>query len=54
MNECEDNINNPCEEICTNTIGSYRCSCPEGKNGDGRKDGSGCSTTIGMIMRVAL
>ncbi|XP_026440510.1 wall-associated receptor kinase 2-like [Papaver somniferum] len=54
INECEDKRNNPCEGICTNTNGSYTCSCPEGKNGDGRKDGTGCRTAIGMTMRVAL
>ncbi|KAI3995666.1 hypothetical protein MKX01_031439 [Papaver californicum] len=33
---------NLCTNICTNTIGSYTCSCPDGISGDGRKDGSGC------------
>ncbi|KAI3995665.1 hypothetical protein MKX01_031438 [Papaver californicum] len=42
MNECEDENNNLCTSICTNTIGSYNCSCPDGISGDGRKDGSGC------------
>ncbi|KAI3861081.1 hypothetical protein MKX03_021919 [Papaver bracteatum] len=42
MNECEDPNNNPCEGICTNTIGGYNCSCPEGSYGDGRKDGTKC------------
>ncbi|KAI3934576.1 hypothetical protein MKX01_034030 [Papaver californicum] len=45
INECEDENNNPCYGICTNTIGGYNCSaCPEGSVGDGRKDGSGCTT----------
>ncbi|RZC66170.1 hypothetical protein C5167_009859 [Papaver somniferum] len=41
IDECED-PNNNCEGICTNTEGSYICSCPIGSPGDGRKDGRGC------------
>ncbi|KAI3953354.1 hypothetical protein MKX01_042332 [Papaver californicum] len=45
INECEDENNNPCYGTCTNTIGAYSCSaCPEGSNGDGRIDGTGCTT----------
>nr|DAD24386.1 TPA_asm: hypothetical protein HUJ06_025850 [Nelumbo nucifera]DAD24418.1 TPA_asm: hypothetical protein HUJ06_025882 [Nelumbo nucifera] len=43
VNECEDQRNNPCVGICTNTIGSYYCSCPKNSYGDGRKDGQGCT-----------
>ncbi|KAI3464585.1 hypothetical protein Pfo_021248 [Paulownia fortunei] len=32
----------PCEGMCTNLLGSYSCSCPDGYEGDGKKDGSGC------------
>ncbi|KAI3847025.1 hypothetical protein MKX03_018204 [Papaver bracteatum] len=42
INECKDDNSNRCTSICTNTIGSYNCSCPDGISGDGRKDGSGC------------
>ncbi|PIA33061.1 hypothetical protein AQUCO_04200069v1 [Aquilegia coerulea] len=43
VNECADAINNPCTNNCTNTLGSYHCSCPNGSYGDGRKNGNGCS-----------
>ncbi|KAI3864455.1 hypothetical protein MKW92_008319, partial [Papaver armeniacum] len=42
VNECEDQENNPCEGICSNTIGGYICKCPEGTYGDGKKGGIGC------------
>nr|DAD24453.1 TPA_asm: hypothetical protein HUJ06_025917 [Nelumbo nucifera] len=42
INECEDPKNNPCVSSCTNTIGSYYCSCPNNSYGDGRKDGQRC------------
>ncbi|KAI3950425.1 hypothetical protein MKW92_016793 [Papaver armeniacum] len=45
INECEDQNNNPCYGTCTNTIGGYNCSaCPEGSTGDGRKNGTSCTT----------
>ncbi|KAI3991621.1 hypothetical protein MKX01_009663 [Papaver californicum] len=56
VDECEDPTNNFCEEICTNTIGSYSCTCPRGSYGDGRKDGSGCRLDNGEfpIIKVAI
>uniref|UniRef100_I1QPQ4 Protein kinase domain-containing protein n=1 Tax=Oryza glaberrima TaxID=4538 RepID=I1QPQ4_ORYGL len=32
INECLDNTTYPCAGICENTIGSYKCSCPQGQN----------------------
>ena len=29
--------------ICTNTVGGYDCSCPDGYTGDGRWFGTGCN-----------
>ncbi|KAK5832257.1 hypothetical protein PVK06_016058 [Gossypium arboreum] len=43
IDECE--TLKPCNETgtCHNTPGSYNCSCPEGFEGDGWKNGTGCS-----------
>ncbi|KAL4271915.1 hypothetical protein GQ457_13G003350 [Hibiscus cannabinus] len=41
INECE--TLKPCSRICNNLVGSYNCSCPEGFEGDGRRNGTGCS-----------
>ncbi|KAF9613930.1 hypothetical protein IFM89_013177 [Coptis chinensis] len=43
VNECKDQNSSPCEGSCTNTQGSYYCSCPSNYYGDGRKDGTGCT-----------
>ncbi|XP_019055227.1 PREDICTED: putative wall-associated receptor kinase-like 16 [Nelumbo nucifera] len=36
IDECNDGASNDCKGICTNTPGSYNCSCPLGLEGDGR------------------
>ncbi|RZC57732.1 hypothetical protein C5167_005033 [Papaver somniferum] len=55
VNECEDQNNNPCVEICINTNGSFNCACPEGSHGDGRKDGLGCTRDSKfLLITVAL
>ena len=28
--ECDEGQSGPCEQICTNTIGGFECSCEEG------------------------
>ncbi|XP_057486998.1 putative wall-associated receptor kinase-like 16 [Actinidia eriantha] len=44
IDECADPNSNDCDDhaICTNTPGSFNCSCVKGYLGDGRKDGHGC------------
>ncbi|KAL5729319.1 hypothetical protein ACHQM5_002290 [Ranunculus cassubicifolius] len=56
VDECEDPKKNPCTGICTNTKGSYTCSCPSGHHGDGAKNGTVCtreSKTV-PILRLSL
>ncbi|KAH6835197.1 hypothetical protein C2S53_019059 [Perilla frutescens var. hirtella] len=40
IDECA--VSNPCEDVCINMPGSFKCNCPIGSVGDGRKDGTGC------------
>ncbi|XP_040998096.1 wall-associated receptor kinase 2-like [Juglans microcarpa x Juglans regia] len=42
IDECALGNNCTHPKRCKNTYGSYKCSCPKGKRGDGRKDGTGC------------
>ncbi|CAI9298656.1 unnamed protein product [Lactuca saligna] len=42
INECEDPNSNLCEGICTNTPGSYSCSCKNGYVVDEFSNGRGC------------
>ncbi|KAL8504871.1 hypothetical protein ACS0TY_016163 [Phlomoides rotata] len=53
MDECK---NNPCSEhgICTNTPGSYICSCGHGYKGDGRKNSRGCVAVESKLPMIKL
>ncbi|XP_057250968.1 wall-associated receptor kinase 5-like [Beta vulgaris subsp. vulgaris] len=42
IDECASPIK-PCSHYCTNTLGSYKCSCPKGQRGDGQTNGAGCT-----------
>ncbi|KAG6386577.1 hypothetical protein SASPL_151743 [Salvia splendens] len=44
IDECADNATDTCvsNSICQNGPGTFRCSCPKGYIGDGKKDGTGC------------
>ncbi|XVF37022.1 hypothetical protein REPUB_Repub19eG0109700 [Reevesia pubescens] len=44
INECE--TLKPCNSTCQNTFGSFNCSCPEGFEGDGLRNGTGCSPKV--------
>ncbi|CAL5386758.1 unnamed protein product [Camellia sinensis] len=41
IDEC--NILSPCNMTCINLPGKYSCSCPNGYEGDGMKNGIGCN-----------
>ncbi|XP_078442460.1 wall-associated receptor kinase 2-like [Wolffia australiana] len=42
IDECADPSTNPCSDLCHNLPGTYACSCPKGRTGDGKKAGKGC------------
>lgn len=42
INECEDKTNFPCYGFCTNTPGSYNCTCLHGYEGTDGKSADGC------------
>ncbi|KAK8582534.1 hypothetical protein V6N13_069309 [Hibiscus sabdariffa] len=44
IDECE--TLNPCNSICHNTIGGFSCSCPKGYEGNGFRNGTGCSPKV--------
>ena len=49
INECASSGMNDCDDpnaLCTNTRGSYMCSCKRGFNGTGRTAENGCFGTV--------
>ncbi|KAL6843848.1 hypothetical protein ACP4OV_026419 [Aristida adscensionis] len=48
INECREPNSNNCifQQFCNNIPGSYTCSCPEDKIGDGYRTGTGCTDTL--------
>ncbi|XP_042517068.1 wall-associated receptor kinase 4-like isoform X2 [Macadamia integrifolia] len=54
IDECEKGFKNECHQssICTNTLGSYNCSCPKGYNGDGFVKGTGCAKSPNTYISI--
>nr|DAD42575.1 TPA_asm: hypothetical protein HUJ06_000805 [Nelumbo nucifera] len=44
IDECAKPESHDCTEqaVCTNTPGSFKCTCPPGTEGDGKRKGQGC------------
>ncbi|KAG5248088.1 wall-associated receptor kinase [Salix suchowensis] len=49
IDECTDPKRYPCQGSCKNTVGNYKCHCPHGMYGDGKK---GCQG-LGIITIIA-
>ncbi|XP_029120050.1 wall-associated receptor kinase 17 isoform X2 [Elaeis guineensis] len=54
IDECAHPDTNPCARKCTNTKGSYKCSCPRGTRGDGLKTGTGCERIAPLDIALAV
>lgn len=45
VNECSSSNGSVCEQICTDTVGGYVCSCREGYNVTGVRN-NGCESKL--------
>ncbi|KAL2467606.1 Wall-associated receptor kinase 2 [Forsythia ovata] len=52
IDECQDPSLNKCENHCVNTVGDFRCVCPKGYDGDGKKDGRGCIRSQPLVFKL--
>ncbi|KAH0448089.1 hypothetical protein IEQ34_021889 [Dendrobium chrysotoxum] len=53
VDECSVNGTSPCTWKCSNFNGGYRCACPFGTTGDGKKQGSGCARVAPIEIALA-
>ncbi|CAA3028097.1 Serine threonine kinase [Olea europaea subsp. europaea] len=53
IDECNNQTLNICEKDCKNTAGGFKCLCPKGYHGDGKKDGRGCIRGQSLVLKVA-
>ena len=51
INECENSQDNLCAQMCTNTEGSYNCSCREGYERQGL---TGCIGLLYTFLHIVL
>ena len=51
VNECD---NNPCDQLCTNTDGSYTCSCRAGFTKDANEKCQGYVDYLVFCFRILL